>query len=41
VLGSPFYFQLLPGWLADEAVTAHLGSEQLEDDAAEVQQFGP
>ena len=41
VLGSPFYFQLLPGWLANEAVTAHLGSEQLEDEAAEAQQFVP
>ena len=41
VLGSPFYFQLLPGWLANEAFTTYLTNGQVEHAAAKVQKFEP
>jgi penicillin amidase len=41
VLGSPFYFQFLPQWLADEAIPLHLGAGQVRAVAAAVERYVP
>ncbi|MCK7493426.1 MAG: penicillin acylase family protein [Comamonadaceae bacterium] len=41
VLGSPFYFQFLEKWLANEAIPLHLGSREVRPFAEEVEKFVP
>jgi penicillin G amidase len=41
VLGSPFYAQFLPHWLANETVALHLGEDEVSPFAAAVEDFVP
>jgi penicillin amidase len=41
VLGSPFYFQFLEKWLANEAIPLLLGSREVRPFAEEVEKFVP
>jgi len=41
VLGSPFYFQFLEKWLANEAIPLHLGQREVRPFAEEVETFVP
>ena len=41
VLGSPFYFQFLTRWLADEAIPLRLGGGQVHMGAATVERYVP